>query len=401
MSRRNKDYDDLDEIEKAAGNLLEELNQLEQLPDSLLTKDNYMSFVQEIQNKMRDAILQGIQLNDREKFLDGLKYYEKNYEILTSIGDKKVCEDYQHEMIQILTDIIVHFKKEINNPLRRYFIIISLQFIAKIYEDAEDFAHAIEIHLTISKLLNSWANALEYALIFLDYLFINDTDKATDQLAQFDSLESNIYLLNMEIIEQSLQSHRVIKLKEFCENILTGVTKDLPIFIQDAEELLKALDISNNFAFDHLSALLTLYKKKFEKQREVKPLTPIEATQRPLSSETQLLTRIKDVILESLGSHPPSPKSEAQGVKMDTSSLLTELKKFISDSIKSMSQEIITNVSKFTIMASPTSSSLTNRNSHNIDNNVPEIKIANPTDTDEKPKRPKLSDVIGSIIVSE
>jgi hypothetical protein len=301
-------------------------------------------------------------------------------------------------MIQILTDLIVHFKQEIKNPLRRYFIIISLQFIAKIYEDANDFLHAIEIHLTNSKLLNSWAAALEYAAIVLDYLFIDDFNKAMNQLSLFDSLESNIYLINTDIIGQSLQSHRVIKLKEFCENIITGVTKELPIFLQDSEELLKALDISNNFAFDRLSLLLTLSKTKLETKAEITPPLAPETSQVNNPPETQLLAKIKNLVLESLGATQTSTQPAPSTGKMDTSSLLTELKKFISDSIKSMSQEIISNVSKFTVSSN---SSLPSKNFHNIDDNAPEIKIANPTDTDEKPKRPKLSDVIGSIVVSE
>jgi hypothetical protein len=395
--QRNK-YEELDEIEKEAGNLLKELDQLEKLPNPTLTRTNYLALIQQIQTQMKDAILQGIQQNDREKFLTGLKYYEKNYEILSSIGDKKVCEDYQQEMIQILTDLMVHFKQEITNPFRRYFILISLQFIAKIYEDAQDYLHAIEIHLTNGKLLNSWATAIEYAAIVLDYLFLDDIQKATDQLPQFDSIESNIYLVNTDVIEQSLQSHRAIKLKEFCENLITAVTKDLPIFLQDSEELLKSLDISNNFAFDRLSILLPLYKIKLESKTAIAPPVSLETSQDALNPETQFLTKIKKVVLESLGAAQPGPSAASTEGKIDTSSLLTDLKKFISDSIKSMSQEIVANVSKFTVTAS---SSTPSRSSQLSDSNVPEIKIANPTDADEKPKRPKLSDVIGSIIVSE
>jgi len=398
MSPQKNNNDELEEIEKEAGDLLKELGQLEELPNPSVPTNNYLTLIQNIQNQMKEAILQGIQLNDREKFLNGLQYYEKNYEILFSIGDRKVYEDYQQEMIQILTDLIVHFKQEIKNPFRRYFILISLQFIAKIYEDAQDYLHAIEIHLTNSKLLNSWAAAIEYAAIVLDYLFLDDIQKATDQLPQFDSLESNIYLLNTDIIEQSLQSHRAFKLKEFCENLITAVTKDLPVFLQDSEELLKGLDISNNFAYDRLSILLALYKVKLETGTAITPPVPSETSQGALNPETQLLSKIKDVVLESLGATQSGPPSVSAGGKIDTSSLLTELKKFISDSIKSMSQEIVANVSKFTVTASPSKPSRTSQLS---DSDVPEIRIANPTDTDEKPKRPRLSDVIGSIIVSE
>jgi len=394
---KNND-EELDDIEKEAGNLLKELDKLEELPNPASSKPNYMALIQEMQTQMKEAILQGVQQSDREKFLTGLKYYEKNADILASIGDQKVCEDYQQEMIQILTDLIVHFKQEISNPFRRYFILISLQFIAKIYEDAQDYLHAIEIHLTNSKLLNSWAAAIETAAIVLDYLFLDDIPKATDQLSQFDSIESNIYLLNTDVIEQSLQSHRAIKLKEFCENLITAVTKDLPIFIQDSEELLKSLDISNNFAFDRLSILLPLYKKKLESRTAITPPIPSETSQDALNPETQFLTKIRNVVLESIGTAQPGRPAALSGGKLDTPSLLTDLKKFISDSIKSMSQEIVASVSKFTVTASPSRQS---RPSQLSDSDIPEIKIANPTNTDEKPKRPKLSDVIGSIIVSE
>ncbi|MDD1777379.1 MAG: hypothetical protein LUQ65_04355, partial [Candidatus Helarchaeota archaeon] len=297
-----------------------------------------------------------------------------------------------------LTDLMVHFKQEITNPFRRYFILISLQFIAKIYEDASDYRHAIEIHLTNSKLLNSWAAAIEYAAIVLDYLFLDDIPKATEQLNQFDAIESNIYLVNTDVIEQSLQSHRAIKLKEFCENLITAVTKDLPVFLQDSEELLKSLDISNNFAFDRLSILLPLYKIKLEKQTAITPPVPLEPSQDALDPETQLLSKIKNVVLESLGTAQPGRPATLPAGKIDTSSLLTDLKKFISDSIKSMSQEIVASVSKFTGTAS---SSIPSRSSQLSDSNIPEIKVATPTGTDEKPKRPKLSDVVGSIIISE
>lgn len=398
MNRRKKDYDELDKLEKEAGTALNALHRLEPLSESSATKETYLHGMQQMQAQMKDAILRGIQDNDREKFLQGLRYYEKNAAILASIGDRKVCEEYQQEMIQLLTDLLVHFKQEITNPFRRYFLLISLQFIAKIYEDASDYQHAIEIHLTCSKLLNSWASAIEHAAIVLDYLFLDDISHASAQLSQFDAIESNIYLLNTDVLEQSLQSHRAIKLKEFCENLITAVEKDLPIFLQDSEELLKTLDIANNFAFDRLSILLPLYKTKFETKTAVTPPIPSEPSPGTLNPETQFLTKIKNVVLESLGVAQPRPPAQVSGGKIDTASLLTELKTFISDSIKSMSSEIVANVNKFTGTASPSRQS---RSSQMNDSNIPEIKVANPTNSDEKPKRPKLSDVIGSIIVSE
>jgi len=155
MSPRNKDDTELDELEKEAGDLLKELTELEGLSNETPAQPNYLNLIRDMQNQMRENILQGIQNTDRDLFLKGLEFYEKNYAILSSTGDKKVCEDYRHEMIQFLTDLIVEFKREISNPTRRYFIILSLHFVAKIYEDASNFARAIEIRLTISNILNS------------------------------------------------------------------------------------------------------------------------------------------------------------------------------------------------------------------------------------------------------
>ncbi len=397
MGPENKDYKELNELEKEAGDLLKELAQLTGVTRETPTQPNYLNVIRDMQNKMRANILQGIQKTDRDLFLKGLEFYEKNYAILESTGDKRVCEDYQYEMIQFLTDLIVEFKREISNPTHRYFIILSLQFVAKIYEDANNFARAIEIRLTISNILNSWAAALEYAANVLNYLLNDEIDKARKSLGRFDSLESKVYLLDNNIIEQSMQSKRILNLKEFCENVIAGIEKDLPIFFEDAKELLAELNLQENHAFNRVVELFVLVKDKFERTRKVEagiPLEPITTT----SSDPQLITNLKNLVLESIQSQQ-GPKSTApSGGTFDTSSIVTELKQFISSSIKDLSQEIIQNVSKFTMATSQTPRA---RSSHTFDENIPEIKIADRTDPDEKPKRPKLSDVLDSIVVSE
>ncbi|NVM52159.1 MAG: hypothetical protein HWN66_00560 [Candidatus Helarchaeota archaeon] len=400
MDRRKEKFKELDEIEKAAGNLLEELAQLESLPDSTSTQDNYLNIIKEMQNQMKETILKGIRLNDRDVFLKGLEFYKKNYTILSTIGDRRVCEDYQHEMIQILTDLIVHFKKEINNPLRRYFIIISLQFIAKIYEDAQNFSRAIEIRLTVSNLLKSWAGALEYSAIVLDYLLNDEIARAQEFLKQFVLLESKIYLLNINIIEQSIQSKRLFYLKEFSEAVITGTSKDLPIFFEDAKEYLDKLDLSDNFELKRIYTLFSIYMKKIGQAplvEEVLEEIPIESpTTEP--SETQLLTSIKKVVLESIKSQQIPKTKPSSAPVINTSAIMTELKEFISNSIKTLSQEIISNVSKYTLAVPQTQRP---RSSHILDDNIPEISVVSPTASGEKPQRPKLADVLDSIIVSE
>lgn len=397
MDKRKEKLNELDEIEKTAGNLLKELNNLEDLQDFSTPQTNYLELIKTMQNEMKETILRGIESNDRDTFLKGLEFYEKNFTILSNIGDKQVCEDYQHEMIQILTDLVVHFKVEINDPLRRYFIIISLQYVAKIYEDAKNFDRAIEIRLTISNLLNSWAAALEYSSIFLDYLLGDEISKASEFLRRFDKLESKIYLKSSDVIEQSLQSKRIITLKEFCENVLSGVTKDLPVFFGDAKELLDDLKITDNFAFNQVLYLFDLYLKKYESKAQVEKEIPIEPPS-PITSESQLLSNIKNVVLESIGSQAIPANKASKGVSFDTSTLVTELKQFISSSIKTLSQEIVTNLSKYTSAAPRTQ---VRGSSHRFDENAPEIKIVGSVDPDEKPKRPKLSDVLDSIVVSE
>ena len=397
MDKRNEKLNELDEIEKTAGNLLKELNNLEDLQDFSTPQTNYLELIKTMQNEMKETILRGIESNDRDTFLKGLEFYEKNFTILSNIGDKQVCEDYQHEMIQILTDLVVHFKIEINDPLRRYFIIISLQYVAKIYEDAKNFDRAIEIRLTISNLLNSWAAALEYSSIFLDYLLGDEISKASEFLRRFDKLESKIYLKSSDVIEQSVQSKRIITLKEFCENVLSGVTKDLPVFFGDAKELLDDLKITDNFAFNQVLYLFDLYLKKYESKALLEKEIPIEPHS-PITSESQLLSNIKNVVLESIGSQAIPANKASKRVSFDTSTLVTELKQFISSSIKTLSQEIVSNLSKYTMAAPRTQ---VRGSSHRFDENTPEIKIVGSVDPDEKPKRPKLSDVLDSIVVSE
>jgi len=397
MDRRREKFKELDEIEKEAGNLLEELSHLERVPDPSLTP-NYINQIKTIQNQMRETILKGIQLNDRDLFLKGLEFYEKNYSILDSIGDKHVCEDYQLEMIQILTDLIVHFKQEINNPQGRYFIIISLQYIAKIYEDAENFERAIEIHLTVSKLLNSWAAAFEHTAVILDYLLLNEIPHAIELLKHFDSLESKIYLSTSDIIEQSIQSKRPILLKEFCENIITATTKDLTIFFEDAKEILDKLDNQENFAFNRVVVLFDLVRAKLDASyiSQVPPVLSSQST--TMSSEMRLISKIRDVVIESMESNQPQANSPISAKPINTSTIISELKQFLSESIKNLSHDIISNISKFTPTVSP---SYSQRTPSDLNDNIPEIKKVGQIDPNDKPKRPKLADVLGSIIVSE
>ena len=93
-------------------------------------------------------------------------------------------------------------------------------------------------------------------------------------MGRFDSLESKIYLLDSTIIEQSIQSKRILNLKEFCDAAITGTAKDLPIFFEDAKELLSDLALQENYAFNRVAELFVLVKDKFERTRKVRLESP-------------------------------------------------------------------------------------------------------------------------------
>ncbi|MHA1325142.1 MAG: hypothetical protein ACTSRL_20310, partial [Candidatus Helarchaeota archaeon] len=266
MTHNNRDLDSIEDIAKAASDLLDELANLEGLSNSSSVNTDYLNRVKILHTEMKDNILKGIQSENLELFLKGLDYYQKNSLLLKSTGDKRAYEDYQYDMIQFLTDLIVQFRKEINNHSRRQFIIISLQFIAKIYENAQNYPRAIETRLTVSNLLNSWTAAIEYAIIILDFLLLEEIPKAQEVLNRFDTLESKIYLKTENIIEQSLKSKRILNIKEFSESLITGFQKNLPIFFQDAQEFLDQMDFTDNFAFSQMTFLFQHLLKKHKIQ---------------------------------------------------------------------------------------------------------------------------------------
>lgn len=392
MVPKTENFRDLDEIEKDAVDMLEQLTQLEGPTSVQQPLPHYMNILKEMQIQMKEKILNGIQTNNRELFLKGLELYEQNYSILSSVGDNRVSEDYQHEIIQFLTDLIVQFKREISDPIKRYFIIISLQFVAKIYEDAQNFNRAVEIRLTVSNLLNSWEAAIEYAAIILNYLLSDQIERADAFLNHFDSLESKIFLLDNTIIEQSLQSKRILALKEFSENLITGTVKELPIFFNDAQEILDHLALTEYFSFSRVLTLFTSYLGKMKVIRPLPDQTHPSVNNPP--TNTNLIVEIKNFVAQSIESSQNPHRIDS----FDTGAIITELKQFISTSIKNLSQDIINNIGKFTVA---TSSTHRRSSSPLLDDSIPEIKVTTGLAPDEKPKRPKLSDVLDSIVVSD
>jgi gas vesicle protein len=179
--------------------------------------------------------------------------------------------------------------------------------------------------------------------------------------------------------------------------------------VQNAQNLLQTLSAQRNLPVTQILSLIDQLIEAIQPKLRVE--TDVEATKDLISipAPTQSMHLSDDIVdelrtmlregIQQLKSNKQGSETEAPAI--DTSKIVSEIKNMISEEIKSISADIVNQiVGKFPV-GLPSSSSSRASSGGQIADDAPEIKVVAPAADGERRSRPKLSDMINSIVVSE
>ncbi|MHA1291736.1 MAG: hypothetical protein ACTSQJ_03595 [Promethearchaeota archaeon] len=383
---------ELSGLENVVKGALTELTDLEThlldliAPSTGVKESNYLMAVRRFQNAMKVAIIDGASKRDINTFNEGFNFYNNAIEIVLATGNQGEIDQVRSEFAQTLFKVL-EMSEKINDSSFNVFVSKACQVLAEIYDSFEQYNTGLEFHNRAGDLManNPIAANFEYFQTVLDYILLKDFENATYfsgkiKLKPIVTMGNDLF---NAINNESLEGIDKVKTK---------------IEVMGAQ---RGIDVKNLIRL--LEKLKTQIAKPIEESHIETIQIPSDAI--PLSSEK--INAIKASLSKSIqqiqSAHPniQIPIS----AQIDTSSIITELKAAISSEIsreiKSLSQDIVSKILSSIPKGGPVVSSSGPKYAGNIsDEGVPDIEIVEGA-PGEKPKRPKLDDMLDSIIVSE
>jgi hypothetical protein len=394
----DEENDEVSELEGEVEDVLHELSNLElQFSDLLKPKlstsghgtadTNYLVAVRRFQNGMRVSLLNGAETGNKQTFLEGFNFYEGAITILKASGDSAELQQCVYELIQTLLKIIAKASPSSDEdaPYGPFFLYKSCQYLANIYESNNDFELALKFHDRAASFSKGIVKELELLQKFIDALLGNDLTVAQDALNQ------------LEI--KHISTMGKLFYEGFSENNLRKV--------QNAQNLLQTLSAQRNLPVSQILSLtdklIEAIQPKLRVEGNIEDANQIIAIPAPTQSIhlteniiDELRTMLKEGI-QQLKSSRQGPEQEAP--VFDASKIVSEIKNMISEEIKSISSDIVNQIVNKLPVGLPTSPRA--YSGGQIADSAPEIKVVGPASDGERQPRPKLSDMINSIIVSE
>ena len=349
---------------------------------------NLLMAVRRFQNAMKVAIFDGANKRDLSLFEEAFNFFDNALELISSTGDLGEIDQHKSEFAQALQKI-ANLGEQTNDETISPFLIKAYQGLGEIYDSFEQYNTGLLNHGRAANLLIKDPQLIiqanfEYFQTILGYLLIKENEKA-------QKLSTRLNVKHITLLAESLFS-------SLTEKKIDGINK-----IKSRIEVIGAqrrLDVSN------IRHLLDKVKEEL-----IAPLLPsvvetleVPSEAMPLSSDR--MTAIKASLSKGIQHlQEAHPNIQVPVAQIDTTSIVSELKKAISSEIsreiKSLSNDIVSKI----LGSLPSGSISSPRPSyagHISDEDIPNIDVvAGGSAPGEKPKRPKLDDMLDSIIVSE
>ncbi|MHA1264580.1 MAG: hypothetical protein ACTSRS_05015 [Candidatus Helarchaeota archaeon] len=385
--------DEVSKLEQEVESVLEELSNLEiQFEDVLKPRmrlgtqgavdTNYLVAVRRFQNGMRVSLLNGAETGNKQTFNEGFKFYVGALTMLRANNDVGEIQQLNNELIQTLVKIIGKGKPnaEEGAPYGPFFLKKACQHLATIYELNNEFELALKFHDRAA----NFATGLERELELLQKLM--------------DALLAN----KIVIVESTLNALQIKHIQRIGILIYQGLTqKDLKQ-IESGSSILETLAAQRNLKIDSILKIIDKIKQKIAAVIPT-PSTSVRTVPAPSQSlhlSDDIITELKTVLkegIQQLKSAQPGGSPEAP--QIDASKIVSEIKNVISEEIKTISSEIVSQIVSKLPVGLPASGPRA-RSGGTISDDVPDIKVVAAAPGERAP-RPKLDDMLDSIIVSE
>ncbi|MHA1310313.1 MAG: hypothetical protein ACTSQO_05215 [Candidatus Helarchaeota archaeon] len=383
--------EEINNVENTVERVLTELSDLgEKLPQfaSNLTNktisidQNYLMAVRRLQNAMKLYLIDGTNKKDLNLYKQGFEFFKNAESMILATRNQAELDQIRNEFAQSLFKVLMITKNRKNDNDYTPFILMACKGLAEINENLKQYDIALTFHSRAGYLLsnqNPLLAELEYFQAILDHILISDNQKA----------EKILVKLNIKHIRN--MAEEVINSKD--EKSIDEITNKLEVL-----GVQRRLDVKNAII------LLNKIKEQFKrKETEKSGAEMIEAPTKAIPLSDKMIQDIQLSLskgIQQINNAYPNIQVSAQ---IDTKSIVSELKQAISSEIskeiKSLSNDIITNILK-NIPSGIDLSSARPRSGGQISDDIPEIKIVEGAPR-EKAERPKLDDMLDSIIVCE
>ncbi len=377
----------LTELTDLEGNLLDIIGPSSGAEQNYQDSNLFMA-VRRFQNAMKVAVFDGTNKRDMRLFEEAFNFYNNALELISSTGDLGETDQHKSEFAQALQNI-TNLGEQTNDETIYPFLIKAYQGLAEIYDSFEQYNAGLFYHGRAANLLIKDPQLIvhanfEYFQAILGYVLINENEKA-------QKLSSRLNVKHISLMANS---------------IFPSLNEKKPEGIDKVKGRVEALGAQRRINVSNVRILLDKVKHKL-----LGPIAPSTIESLEVPSESMPLSSDRmNAIKASLskGIHhlqEAHPNIQVPVAQIDTSSIVSELKEAISSEIskeiKSLSNDIVSKI----LGKLPTGSisSPTLRSAGPIsETDIPDIDvIAGGLAPGEKPKRPKLDEMLDSIIVSE
>ncbi|MHA1378319.1 MAG: hypothetical protein ACTSRG_08045 [Candidatus Helarchaeota archaeon] len=392
-----EDEDELSKLENEIENVLNELSDLESQFSEVLeptdrpvtqkSKDaGYLMALRRFQNGMRVSLLNGAETGNRQTFLEGFRFFEGALILMKAQGDTGEMEQGINEFIQILLRIISKGKPKAdeNAPYGPFFLRKTCQYLANIYESHNNFELAMKFHDRAANFSTGIEKELEIIQKLINSLLIKKTQVSNESL-------NSLKMKHMQVLGK-------LFLEGFINNDIQKIKK--------AKNRLEALAAQRGLSIKELLALIEKAEDSIKTKKVIKKeviptqqVTKIPAPNQPLGLSDNVISELKNILYDGIQQLKSGQKGSSEATPViDTSSIVNEIKNAISEELRSISSEIISQI----INKLPASLPATPRahSGGSISDDVPDIQVVAAA-PGERQQRPKLDDMIDSIVVSE
>lgn len=386
--------DDLTQLESEIENVLSELSSLEveftqilqqpQIGSSTTVDTNYLVAVRRFQNGMRVSIRNGAETGNKQTFLEGFKFYEAALTLLKASGDMAEIQNLIHELVQLLYKVLEKANPvSEDGPYGTFFLRKSCQYIANIYESSKDFQTALQYHDRAANLSRGLDRELEFLQKIIDALLSNDPSTA----------QATVNLLKIKHVQR------------MASLLISGFKEKKEQYVQSARGLLETLAAQRGLSVSQILSLIEalsqhLHPKPTAKPAAASPVTKVAAPSKPIHLSQDVIGELRNVLKEGIQQLKGSqPGGVANAPIIDTGAIVSEIKNYISGEIKAISSEIANQIMNKMPVGLPSASRP--HSGGTISDDAPLVQAVGPAGPEDRQKRPKLDDMLDSIIVSE
>lgn len=390
----NEDEDELSKLENEITNVLDELSDLESQFAEVLEPKNksitqeskdagYLMALRRFQNGMRVSLLNGAETGNRQTFLEGFRFFEGALILLRAHGDSNEIEQGVHEFVQILLKIISKGNPNADEdaPYGPYFLRKTCQYLANVYETHKNFELAMKFHDRAANFSTGLERELELIQKIINSLLINKIQAAKET---FNSLKMKHMQILANLFFEGLNNHDIKK-------------------IEMAKGRLEALAAQRGLEINNILNLIEIVKKTIQTKplikQQIGQVTKIPAPQTPIGLSDNVIKELKHILYDGIQQLKSTKEgSSGQAPVIDTSGIVNEIRNAIAEELRSISSEIVNQI----INKLPVGLPATPRahSGGTISDDAPDIQVVAAA-PGERQQRPKLDDMIDSIVVSE